>query len=59
MPVNGMAEAFVKTFKRDYPQVRPRPDAATVVEQLDGWFEHYKSVSQHPSAYAAGTNRFC
>ncbi len=30
---NGMAEAFVKTFKRDYAQVRPRPDAATVVEQ--------------------------
>ncbi len=43
---NGMAEAFVKTFKRDYAQVRPRPDAATVVEQLDGWFEHYNMV--HP-----------
>jgi transposase InsO family protein len=27
---NGMAEAFVKTFKRDYARVSPRPDAATV-----------------------------
>ncbi len=35
---NGMAEASVKTFKRDYAQVRPRPDAATVIEQLDEWF---------------------
>ena len=26
---NGMAEAFVKTFKRDYVRVNPIPDAAT------------------------------
>jgi putative transposase len=44
---NGMAEAFVKTFKRDYAQVRPRPDAATVMQQLDAWFEHYNSVHPH------------
>jgi transposase InsO family protein len=31
---NGMAEAFVKTFKRDYAQVNPRPYAAAVVRQL-------------------------
>src|SRR5690349_6050137 len=44
---NGMAEAFVKTIKRDYAQVRLRPDAATVIEQLDGWFEHYNVVHPH------------
>jgi putative transposase len=27
---NGMAEAFVKTLKRDYARVNPRPDAASV-----------------------------
>ena len=42
-----MAEAFVKTFKRDYAKVSPRPDAATVLRQLDGWFEHYNTVHPH------------
>jgi putative transposase len=37
---NGMAEAFVKTLKRDYARVNPRLDAASVLRQLDGWFEH-------------------
>ena len=31
---NGMAEAFVRTIKRDYVRVSPRPDAKTVVRQL-------------------------
>ena len=44
---NGMAEAFVKTFKRDYARVSPRPDAASVLHQLDGWFEHYNTVHPH------------
>ena len=44
---NGMAEAFVKTLKRDYARVNPRPDAATVLRQLDGWFEHYNTVHPH------------
>jgi putative transposase len=44
---NGMAEAFVKTFKRDYARVCPRPDAASVMRQLDGWFEHYNTVHPH------------
>jgi putative transposase len=44
---NGMAEAFVKTFKRDYAQVQQRPDAATVIEQLDHWFEHYNTIHPH------------
>jgi putative transposase len=44
---NGMAEAFVKTIKRDYARVSPRPDAASVLRQLDGWFEHYNTIHPH------------
>jgi len=32
---NGIAEAFVKALKRDYPRVSPRPDTAAVLRQLD------------------------
>lgn len=39
-------EAFVKTFKQDYARVNLRPDAASVLRQLDAWFEHYNCV--HP-----------
>src|SRR5437763_657701 len=42
-----MAEAFVKTFKRDYARVSAKPDAASVLHQLDSWFEHYNSVHPH------------
>lgn len=41
---NGMAEAFVKAFKRDYVSVNPTPDAETVMAQLRVWFEHYNNV---------------
>ena len=44
---NGMAEAFVKTIKRDYARVAVRPDAASVLRQLDFWFEHYNTVHPH------------
>jgi len=44
---NGMAEAFVKTFKRDYARVSAKPNAASVLRQLDSWFEHYNSVHPH------------
>ena len=56
---NGMAEAFVKTLKRDYARVSPRPDAASVLRQLDGWFEHYNRASEHPSVYVNEGNRLC
>jgi hypothetical protein len=36
-----MAEAFVRTIKRDYARVNPLPDARTVIENLTFWFEHY------------------
>jgi transposase InsO family protein len=44
---NGMAEAFVKTFKRDYVYVHDRPDAQTVLSQLLTWFEDYNEVHPH------------
>lgn len=44
---NGMAEAFVKTFKRDYVYLHDRPDARTVLAQLHEWFEDYNEVHPH------------
>jgi putative transposase len=44
---NGMAESFVKTFKRDYVYLNDLPDAATVMEQLPKWFEDYNVTHPH------------
>ena len=44
---NGMAEAFIKTFKRDYVYVHDRPDAQTVLSQLPRWFEDYNESHPH------------
>lgn len=44
---NGMAEAFVKTVKRDYVFAHDRPDAMTVLEQLPAWIEDYNENHPH------------
>jgi putative transposase len=44
---NGMAEAFVRTFKRDHVRVNPCPDALTVIEALPKWFFHYNTLHPH------------
>ena len=44
---NGMAEGFVKTFKRDYVHVNRLENARMVLEQLPGWFEDYNEVHPH------------
>ena len=44
---NGMAEAFVRTFKRDYVRVGGCPDAQTVLRSLPAWFTHYNEVHPH------------
>jgi putative transposase len=44
---NGMAEAFVRTIKRDYVRVSPCPDAHTVMHQLSSWIAHYNEVHPH------------
>jgi transposase InsO family protein len=43
---NGMAESFVKSFKRDYVFLHARPDALSVLGQLAAWFEDYNEVRQ-------------
>jgi putative transposase len=44
---DGMAEAFVRTLKRDYARVSPRPNAQTVIDQLPSWLDHYNRVHPH------------
>ena len=44
---NGMAEAFVKTFKRDYVYLNRLPSAAEVIAQLPGWFADYNEIHPH------------
>jgi putative transposase len=44
---NGMAEAFVRTIKRDYVRVSPRPNAESVMRQLPSWIAHYNEVHPH------------
>lgn len=42
-----MAEAFVKTFKRDYVYLNDVPDAATVLNTLLLWIEDYNCNHPH------------
>jgi putative transposase len=44
---NGIAEAFVKTFKRDYVRLNLRPDAPAVMAELDRWFGDYNEMHPH------------
>lgn len=44
---NGIAEAFVKTFKRDYVYVNDVSNADTVLRQLSGWFSDYNAFAPH------------
>lgn len=44
---NGMAEAFVRTIKRDYARMSSLSDAAAVMRQLPVWLEHDNAVHPH------------
>jgi transposase InsO family protein len=44
---NGLAEAFVGTFKRDYVSGAELRDAETVLAQLGGWFDDYNTQAPH------------
>jgi putative transposase len=44
---NGMAESFVKTFKRDYVWLSDLKDARTVMSQLPRWMEDYNEKAPH------------
>ncbi|WP_200924007.1 IS3-like element IS2 family transposase [Escherichia coli] len=44
---NGIAESFVKTIKRDYISVMPKPDGLTAAKNLAEAFEHYNEWYPH------------
>jgi len=44
---NGMAEALVKTIKRDYARFADLPDARAALAQLPRWFAHYNRLHPH------------
>ncbi len=44
---NGMAEAFVKTIKRDYVYQADCDSAETVLKLLPQWFADYNNVAPH------------
>jgi len=55
---NGMAEAFVRTIKRDYARVSTLTDAQTVIESLPGWFDHYNDVHPHSALRCQSPREF-
>ncbi|MDF8412292.1 IS3 family transposase [Escherichia coli] len=44
---NGIAESFVKTIKRDYISIMPKPDGLTAAKNLAEEFEHYNEWHPH------------
>lgn len=44
---NGVAEAFVKTFKRDYVRISPLPNANTALVAVTKWMNDYNEVHPH------------
>ncbi len=44
---NGIAESFVKTMKRDYISIMPKPDGLTAAKNLAEAFEHYNECHPH------------
>jgi transposase InsO family protein len=44
---NGMAESFVKSFKRDYVYLNRLESAEAVLKQLPGWFDDYNRIRPH------------
>ena len=44
---NGMAEAFVKTFKRDYVRITALPGADTALALIENWMEDYNTIHPH------------
>jgi transposase InsO family protein len=58
---NGLAEAFIGTFKRDYVDGAELRDAETVLAQLRAWIDDYNTQAPHsalgmrsPADYRAG-----
>ncbi len=60
---NGIAESFVKTIKRDYISMMPKPDGLTAAKNLAEAFEHYNEwhprivrwvIARHGNIYGSG-----
>jgi transposase InsO family protein len=49
---------LVKTIKRDYASLAARTDAATVMQQLGSWFEHYNTKHPHSALNYMPPRRF-
>jgi transposase InsO family protein len=46
---NGIAEAFVHTFRRDYLDGGDRSSAERVIEQIPAWIAEYNTFAPHSS----------
>ncbi len=55
---NGMAEAFVKTFKRDYVAVNVRPDAEAVLLPLSIRFADHNEHHPHKAQGYRSPHKF-
>jgi transposase InsO family protein len=55
---NGMAESFVKTFKRDNVYVHDRPDAQSGLAQLPRWFDDYNDNHPHKALRMKSSREF-
>lgn len=55
---NGMAEAFVKTLKRDYAYVADLPDAEAILRLLPTWIADYNENHPHKGLKMLSPNQF-
>ena len=55
---NGMSEAFVKTFKREYLRISPLPDAPSVLRQIAGWIDDYNEIHPHSALRMRSPSEF-
>jgi putative transposase len=52
-----MADAFVRTIKRDNARVSHLPDVRTVIKSLPVWFDHY-TVHPHSALRSRSPREF-
>lgn len=55
---SGAVELFVKVFKREYADVHDCPDAATVLAQLDRWFDDDNNLHLHKGLKMRSSRNF-
>ena len=55
---NGMAESFVKSFKRDYVYLNDLKSAQSVLEKLAGWFADYNENAPHKGLKMKSPNQY-